>query len=269
MSNKPTFLCLGAQKSGTTLLYELLKKIDDIYLPDVKEVHFFDRPTIYANGISWYKKTFFTNPKHLKVLGEITPSYIYLPDVPKKIFESLSRDMKFIVILRNPIDRAYSQYIMRYKRGEEQYSFNDALIMERSRIESTLEYKKKYSYADRGFYSKQILEYLNYFNKEQFLFILFEDFTKNQDVWIENICDFLDVQKKIKIENIVVHNSKLSFKEKIKFAKLNDNSIYNVLTSKSYPAMNKKIKKLLIEYYKNDILNLEKIIDKDLSSWLQ
>ncbi len=269
LSSKPTFLCIGAQKSGTTLLYEQLKKIDDLYLPRVKEVHFFDRPSSYIKGVQWYKDTFFQNPKNLKVLGEITPSYIYLKDIPKKIYESLGSDTKFIVILRNPVDRAYSHYIMRYKRDEEKYSFNDALVLEQSRTDSTIENKRKYSYAHRGLYASQLSEYFKYFNKNNFHFILFEDFIKNQDFHIKEICDFLSVKKKIEIKNIVVHNSKLSFIEKLKFAKINQINIYNIFTSKGYPSMNKKTKNLLQEYYREDITKLASIINKDLSSWLQ
>lgn len=266
----PSFFCIGAQKSGTTLLYELLRGIEEIYLPEIKEVHFFDTPSRYKNGLEWYRESYFKNSQNYLQVGEITPSYLFLSDVAKKIHDDLGSALKFIVILRNPIDRAYSHYIMRYKRGEEKHSFNDALMLESSRVRKSLEYKKKYSYLERGLYTQQIQEYLKYFKKEQFMFILFEDFTKKQDLWIENICRFLNVDKIKKCDNILIHKAKLSISEKFKFCLLNDNyNIMNILKAEGYPKMNPKTRTLLKEYYFDEIKSLEKAVDKDLFQWLQ
>ena len=268
--NKPNFFCIGAQKSGTTLLYEHLKNIDDIYLPDIKELHFFDTPDKYEKGIDWYTEAYFKNANSFSKVGEITPSYLFLKEVPKRIYTSLGKDLKFIVMLRNPIQRAYSQYIMRYRKNEEKYSFNDALILELSRTKANGEYMRQYSYAQRGFYVSQIEEYLKYFDKKQFMFILFDEFIINQDLWIEKICKYLNVDKNITIKDKVVHKSQLSLVEKFKFSFLNNiYNVYNILSSKGYPPMNQRTKEILIEYYKNDIICLEKLIDKDLSEWLQ
>jgi len=266
----PNFFCIGAQKSGTTLLHELLKDIDDVYLPSKKEIHFFDQDLNFEKGLDWYECTYFSNSDKCSAVGEITPSYIFIDEVPKRIKDCLGDEIKFILILRNPIERAYSQYIMKYKSKEEIHSFNDALLLENSRTKDDLQNNKQYSYLARGLYSKQISNYLNYFNKEQFLFIEFEDFVKNQDSTLKEICDFLNIKKDKKIVNKVIHTSKLSLFEKVKFNFLNN--YYNplsLLTSSGYPKMSRRTRRTLMEYYKDDILALEKIIDKDLSAWLQ
>ena len=266
----PNFFCIGAQKSGTTLLHELLKDISDVSLPSKKEIHFFDQSTNFEKGLSWYENTYFSNSDKYSAVGEITPSYIFIDEVPKRIKEYLGEKVKFILILRNPIERAYSQYIMKYKSKEELHSFNDALILENSRTINDLQNNKQYSYLARGLYSRQIDNYLKHFDIEQFLFIEFDDFVKNQDSTISKICDFLNIKKDKEITSKVIHTSKLSITQKIKFNMLNNNyNPFSIFTSDGYPCMSKKIKKTLLEYYKNDILRLEKIIDKDLSKWLQ
>lgn len=268
--NLPDFFCIGAQKSGTTLLQELLKEIEDIYLPIIKEVHFFDVPNRFDKGLEWYERNYFFNAKKDKKIGEITPSYIFIDDVPKKIFDSLGKDIKFIIILRNPIQRAYSQYTMKYRTKEEKYSFEDALVLESVRTRRNLEYKKRYSYLQRGLYSSQIRNYLKYFEKKQFLFIEFDDFIKNQDSTIKDICNFLEINKINTIISKRVHSTNLSLGEKLKFSILNKNyNIFNILKKTGYPDMKISTKKLLQKYYEDDIIELERIISKDLSKWLQ
>jgi len=76
--NRPNFLCIGAQKAGTTLLFDILKQHPDIYLPEAKELHFFDRDEEYDKGIFWYRDAHFKGAEHRKCIGEVTPSYIFL-----------------------------------------------------------------------------------------------------------------------------------------------------------------------------------------------
>lgn len=268
--NLPNFLCIGAQKSGTTLLYELLKDIKDVYLPSTKEIHFFDEESRYSNGLQWYSQSYFKDVTSQKAIGEITPSYLFFEEIPAKILSTIGSKIKFIVILRNPVERAYSHYIMRYKQGQETLSFKDSLIMENSRIIKNKEFARKYSYLSRGFYAKQIENYLQYFDKSQFLFLEFDELTTYQDKSIQKICDFLEIEKTKTITNIKIHSSKLSLKEKWQFLLLNKQySLAGLLSVKGYPLMNNNVKILLQEYYKDDITKLQIIIQKDLSSWLQ
>jgi len=262
----PNFFCIGVQKAGTTLLYELLKEIDDIYLPSKKELHFFDTQE-YNKGWEWYAH-YFQDASDKKSIGEITPSYILINDVAEKISNSPMQGLKFIVILRNPMERAYSHYVMRYRKGEEEYSFEESFQLEKDRIEESTEAYRKYSYFKRGFYSTQIEEYFKYFNEKQFYFILFEDFVKNQDHYIGEVCHFLGVKKNITIKPKKIHSSYLTFQDKLQFSKLNKRYFWQLL-AKGYPDMKNTFKEELREYYRDDIKKLEQLINKDLSIWLQ
>ena len=106
----PNFMCLGAAKSGKTTLYDILKQHPDIYLPSFKEPHFFDIHDNYNNGIDWYMKNYYSK-SNFKAIGDFTPSYFFEKEAPKRIYDALSKDIKFIVILRHPVDRAYSHYL--------------------------------------------------------------------------------------------------------------------------------------------------------------
>lgn len=102
----PDFIGIGVQRAGTTRIYELLKQHSEICMPTYrKEVHYFDR--YYHKGERWYRSLF----DHCKgkIVGEITPAYIYDEKCAERIHKLLP-DVKLIAILRNPIDRAYSQF---------------------------------------------------------------------------------------------------------------------------------------------------------------
>lgn len=238
----PNFICPGAQKSATTTLYALLKKHPDIYIPDCKETHYFDLK--FMKGLDFYEKKFFGNVKKEKIIGEITPSYMYLNYVPKRICNSLGKDIKFIFMLRNPIDRAYSQYWMNYRKGFEKKSFEEAIELEKIRKEKNLLNRIRYSYVDRGFYAKQIKRYLRFFNKENMHFILFEKFISNLSDTTNEIFNFLGIKKINKIESI----------------ERNKNSLV-------VPPMNISTKNRLLNIYINDIHELEKIINENLINW--
>ena len=103
----PDFIILGAQKSGTTALYYDLCKHSKILKSSRKEIHYFDKK--HYPDHEWYKNKF---PEiNGKITGESSPSYLFLPFVPYRIKETIP-GCKFIIILRNPVDRAYSQYNM-------------------------------------------------------------------------------------------------------------------------------------------------------------
>ena len=157
MIKNPNFFCIGAQKAGTTTLYNLLIQHPQIYLPiNKKELHFFDVEENYNKGTLWYLTKYFSKIKNESAIGEVTPSYCYYPKTPKRIFEQFGPDIKFIFILRNPVQRAVSLYNMMVSRGVETLPFHEAVEKESLRLETNnTEFKRNFSYIDRGYYSKQ------------------------------------------------------------------------------------------------------------------
>ena len=203
--NKPDFLIIGAQKCGTTSLFHFLSQHPDLGLPTKKELHFFDLQ--YNKGIEWYyslfpKKSFLKK----KLTGEASPFYLFHSLVPERVFHHLPK-IKIIVLLRNPIDRAYSQYNHQRKLGNEPIqSFEEAIVNEEGRIAAeegklkkgeineNLAYRR-YSYVERGFYSVQIDRWLQYFSMNQMLFIKSEDFFEFPQKALNEVYAFLKISR--------------------------------------------------------------------------
>ena len=195
----PNFMCIGAAKSGTTTLYDLLRQHPNVYTPSFKEPHYFDIPSNYCNGIEWYNKTYFNSVKQQQVIMDFTPSYLYERKAAKRIFTTLGKDIKFLVILRNPVDRAYSHYLHSKRDEYETEDFLKALAKEEERINDA-RLKEDYltelrsSYVSQGCYYTMISNYLKYFPIEQFLFIHFEqEFVANRIESIQKIFSFLGI----------------------------------------------------------------------------
>jgi len=192
--NKPNFLCVGTQKAGTTSLYNILKQHSQIFLPDKKELHFFDWQENFEKGTEYYFKIFQNSEKYL-ARGEITPNYIYKEYVPKRIFDILGKDVKLIFMLRNPSSRAFSNYKMRVGRGFEKKSFNEVIKIEINELNKKT-YKLEHNYINRGFYDVQIKRFLDIFERKNMFFIHFEeDFLQNREQTIKNLFNFLEVDE--------------------------------------------------------------------------
>ena len=192
----PNFMCIGAAKSGTTSLYDILRQHSAIFIPSFKEPHFFDIPFVYQNGLEWYEKTYFKSVRNEKCIGDFTPTYLFEEETPQRILNDLGSDVKFIIMLRNPVDRAYSHYLHSLRDQHESLSFHEALRTESSRTNKQ-DYLSflRLSYMGQGLYFEMLSRYYALFSKEQFLIINFEDeFINNRDSTIKKILDFLEVK---------------------------------------------------------------------------
>ena len=195
----PNFMCIGAAKSGTTSLYDILMQHSDIFLPSFKEPHFFDIPSVYQNGIEWYKKTYFQSVKNEKCIGDFTPTYLFEERAPERILNDLGVNMKFIIILRNPVDRAYSHYLHSNRDEHENLSFKEALSLEKSRVNEKdyLSYLRL-SYSGQGMYCQMLTRYFKFFPKDNFLIINFEEeFVSQRESTINKIFNFLELDYEV------------------------------------------------------------------------
>ena len=171
------FLIVGTQKGGTTALCKFLSKHPNISIPPKKEVHFFDNDGLFQSSTPDYDiyHRNFNQIDEGAIFGEGTPIYMYWKPATKRIY-NYNPNMKLIFILRNPVERAYSSYQMIYNMKKETMSFSDAIRSEKERLKKF--YPKQhqhYSYLDRGLYSKQIINMLNFFNRNKMLFVKSED----------------------------------------------------------------------------------------------
>ena len=205
MSKCPNFMCLGAAKSGTTSLYDILIQHPDIYIPMFKEPHFFDIPENYSKGIEWYKNNYYKNIDN-QLLADFTPSYLFEKKAARRIFNDIGRDIKFLIIIRHPVDRAYSHYLHSCRDQHEDLSFPEAIKLEDKRLSRFLnqgDYLSylRHSYFHQSLYGDMIEEYLKYFPLKNFLFIHFEDeFIRDRNQTILRILDFLEIRNDIELD---------------------------------------------------------------------
>jgi hypothetical protein len=200
-NNKPNFFIVGAARSGTTSIWEYLKRNPQVYMPEellLKEpAYFSDGGRFRVKGM--YLKLFEAANKNHKIIGEASVAYLTDPKSASRIF-TFNPCAKIIIMLRNPADRAFSLYNWMIQEGYEYASsFIDALNLEGSRV---FEKKKNwykpnyywgYLYFRSGLYNNQVKKYYEFF-KNNLLIIKFEDFINNPTLIYKNICSFLNIE---------------------------------------------------------------------------
>jgi Sulfotransferase domain len=206
----PHFLVIGAQKAGTTTLFDYLAEHPGIGTPTAKELHFFDRLDRFEQGLDWYQAQFPSQwqafhhklrNRHPLITGEATPSYLFNPMAPQRIAQVLP-NIKLIVLLRNPIDRAFSHYQMSRRNGKEMLSFEDAIAQEHLRVSAVLERMQhdpqyfdsayaRYSYLSRSIYIHQLAHWCQFFQRDQFLILKSEDFFTDPQATLAQVFQFL------------------------------------------------------------------------------
>ncbi len=208
----PDYLLIGFAKCGTTSLHEYLIQHPSIYPPLGKEIDYFDR--LYGRGINWYKAKFplktqkFFVKNILKknfITGEATPRYMEHPHALMRIKNHVP-NAKFIILVRNPIERAFSHYNMNLRNGYEYRSFEDALKHEEKRIQGRYEKMEKnenfyswdydlFGYLQHGLYINKLEKWLEIFPKEQFLILQSEEFLENPHTVYYQTLEFLNLPK--------------------------------------------------------------------------
>lgn len=184
---KPNFLIIGAQKCGTTSLHFYLSQHKDIYCSEPKELHYFDSK---KSNIEKYKKKFSNNHK---INGESTPIYIFHPNAPEKIKKELGQ-IKIIIVLRNPVLRAYSHYWHEIKRGWENRDFKTAINEDIRLLGKPVNEKhiRHYSYFSRGLYTNQIEKIRLLFNHENIKIIRFSELMSDPLKTTNETINFID-----------------------------------------------------------------------------
>ncbi len=198
----PDFLVIGAQKAGTTALYAYLRWHPGITGPSWKEVSFFDRH--WWRGEAWYRGQFPLRAGE-RLVGEASPSYLFHPLAARRA-RSLVPDAKVVALLRDPVDRAYSQYQHEVALGREPLSFEDALAAEDDRlageVERLIDDPRAFSrawwdhaYAARGRYAEQLERWLAVFPREQLLVVPTEELGERPAETYASILAFLGAER--------------------------------------------------------------------------
>lgn len=309
----PNFFIVGSAKSGTTSIYNYLKQHPDIFMSPIKETHHFStdidsskfRPDYAANlniNIdSWLngdqkKEIFhafvkdwdkylklFKNSENQKAIGEVTNSYLYSKEAAKNI-RSKFPEGKIIMILRNPVERAFSHFLMDLKSGLETGSFLEAF--KKDMAKSNKGWGISNVYYEIGMYYEQVKRYLTIFPQEQIKIILYDDYRNDAIKTLKEICNFLNIDSNFEFEFSKEHNKAMipksgavalmmrqkglkAFAKKI-FPKSWKNIISKIFfTNKNLPKLSVDDRKYLIELYKEDIQKLSQLINRDLTSWVK
>lgn len=300
MSGMPNFLIIGAQKAGTTALHYYLSQHPQVYMSPAKEPGFFafeDSPPdfqgpgdaeghrLVTTSLDEYHKLFQGVTNELAV-GESSTWYLGHPQAPERIKQYIP-EAKLIAILRNPVDRAYSSYQHLIRDGRETVKdFGKAIDAEQQRIDANWEYLWRYKYM--GQYSVHLSRYLKAFSASQLKVFIYEDLSDSPENLLKDIYQFLKLDDSYSPE--VFTRLNMSGKRKIQALENflhKENLIKNVIKPFLPATLRKQfadyvrrqnIKKEecpaeareeLVKFFYEDILNLQDMIDRDLSAWLK
>lgn len=312
-NNFPNFFLIGAAKAGSTSVAHYLGEHSQIYLSPIKEPNYFSRadinpkhfrellkkrialfdedkyftssefPSLHAAYLTneQHYQLLFKNAREDQVTGEASVSYLWSPTAPQEIF-NVNPNAKIIMVLRNPIDRAFSHYLMDLRVNFTKMTFMEALKMD---LESPFKtWNANSKYIELGLYSAQIERYFTIFPKQNVKVILFDTLKKNTQLEMRNLFDFLSVDPeftpdynkkynesylyKNEFVNAVTRNAKLShflrsiLNENIK------NKIRNLITAKrKNPTITADERIYLSAFFKEDIAKTEKLLQINLSDW--
>lgn len=195
-SSRIDFLLIGAQKAGTTSLHSALAQHPSLWLPEIKELHFFDRLDLGDEdaGAQELAQAFAAAPaEHL--CGESTPCYLFHPSSARHIADMLGPQTRLLILLRHPVDRAYSHYCMNRRKGYETRSFIEAFEADDKTLTVTNEaHVLRFSYRQRGHYLEQLRRYFQTFPAGNIWVGVYE--THIRQTWAntwQQICQHLDI----------------------------------------------------------------------------
>jgi len=278
----PNFMLIGAQKAGTSWLDAMMRQHPDVFLPQIKELHFFNLVERYNQGIDAYRKHFATSNGQTAI-GECTPGYLWVNDGPadadhgidfelypilnRNIHELIHRqypDLKLIVCLRNPVERAVSSYL---------HAIRDRKISPRRRI---LDAAGEQGIAAMGFYASHLRQWMTCFEPERFLILTYEhDIVADKPRTLRRVFEHLGVDPDFQPQQSQnVYNersSDLYMYLNWYFPKLTPRALkrYRFLRHLPFPriTVTDAERAQLWDVYQQDVEQLEQILDRSLDIW--
>ncbi len=287
----------GASKSGTTALYYYLRQHPEVCLSEKKELHYFSRKYLekYTNGpgdkyvIAEIPNTYdafldsFAHCANHKLRIDISPSYLFHYKSADEIVKKVGK-VKAVFILRNPVDKIYSQYMHLVGEGRETLNFNDALEIEK--IRESQGFSDMWLYRKSGKYSHAIEYFQQTLGKENVRVFLYDEFLRDQNAVLKDICEFSNIDNNIDFSPIQSVNRSGIPKSEI-IAKIMAPNFFTYILRKILPKnfgrvarnmlknlntgekgeLSKELRFTLISEFTDDIRNVEKLIGKE-TGWL-
>ncbi|MDJ0516300.1 MAG: sulfotransferase [Trichodesmium sp. MO_231.B1] len=291
----PTFLVVGIEKAGTTSIYQYLNQHPQVYMSPVKETNFLERDWENFQGKpnpkridTWEKySNLFSNVQDEIAIGEVSPNYLFHYKSSSERIIKYVPDVKIIAILRNPVDRAYSDYLMHLR---------DSINVEKVRsLTEQVQFRADTSFTlKKGFYYTPVKYYFDTFGKERVKIYLYNDLSENSSAMMQDMYQFIGVNsdftpdtserqqvaavpKNQSLNNLMKTKNPvraavssvlkvvmpLEMRQKLRSSLVNLNS-----GGKELKPLSSEERQLLIDFYREDILKLQDLIQRDLSSWL-
>ena len=298
-NNLPNFLIVGAAKCGTSSLHNYLNQHPDVFMPSyneqgmkVKEPRFLIKDLVkdrLHNGVwSWEEyKSLFNEVKNEISIGESTVLYLFYYDhAIHNIKKYLGKNVKIIIMLRNPTDRAYSAF-QHVSRGlKEQNSFEEALKIEKGRMNKESSLTPMVMYREMGLYHDMVRAYKENFKNVHIIF--YEDFRDDTEGEIKKIFKFLELSLSVNIDFVSRHNvgGKKWKNEKMKHVFMKNNPLKSALKKAIPKSLRKGVRDKLIsastdkvapmkentrvklnEFFKDDVKKLSDLLNRDLTHW--
>jgi hypothetical protein len=286
---KVDFFIVGAPKAGTTSLYHYLNENLEIEMSSQKEPDFFSYEALQNQKLYYAKNRINTIEKYHSLFkrednilrGEASVSYLFYKDVPNRIIE-YNPNAKIIIMLRNPIDRAFSHYLMDYRLGLISASFDSIIYKQSQNINAHLFYQQ---YVQVSEYANQVQRYLEVFSSKNIYFVDYDDFKYQTSDIMNNIFSFLNLSSNFKPDLIKKYNTYTQPKNSIiryaysfrYFRKILSNilpkklieKITNFLfLSKKKPKLSESTIQFLKKYFESDVRTLSKLLNKDFTKWI-
>ena len=300
MKNKlPNFLIVGAAKSGTSSLHNYLNQHPEVFMPSynsegmkVKEPRFLIKDLVkhrLHNGVwTWEEyKSLFNDVIDEKAIGESTVLYLYYyKDAIKNIKEKLGNDVKIIIMLRNPTDRAYSAFQHVSRGFKEQNSFEESLEMEDGRLEREGNLTPMVMYKDMGLFHEMVKSYQEHFSNVHV--IIYDDFSDNTENQMKKIYQFLGISDNKNIDYETRHNvgGKRWKNDKMKHLLMRKNTIKSIFkkiipkglrrgirnnlvsaSTNKVPPMKDHTRIMLNDFFREDVKQLSTLLNRDLTHW--
>lgn len=274
----PNFLVIGAQRAGTTLLHYILDAHPQVYVPRRrKEIHYFD--WYFDRGAEWYAGFFPEGRQATKyrAIGEVTPDYLFEERAPQRI-RAVLPGCRFVVSLRDPLRRAYSWYLFSLRSFNEQRTFDEFLRGSPETLE-------------RGLYSQQLRRYFEVYPRSQFIILIYEELLADPAPHLSRLAEFLGLscgwqdpvgltRQRINASEIPRFRAAFARAQRIGEAFTRRDLDWVVWLARSFgiprmfgtrssrPELSEGARCKLMDYYRDEITNLENMLGRDLSVWL-
>jgi len=290
----PNLLIVGAAKSGTTSLHNYLNQHPEVFMCNPKEPHFLINKEIGVEripvGISNFQEyeNLFEEGKHKKFRGESSVMYLMYPEIViPKIKDLLGEDAKIIIMLRNPVERAYSgyQHVKRYNVKEE-LDFENALVNSEERYFTREDMTPASRYKELGLYFKQVKSFLQ--EMKNVHIIIYDDYQQDFQEEMNKVFEFLEIsQVKINADQRHMVGGWQWENESMKKMMMKKSSLKTILkiiipfkslrkkvrqylqskNTTNVPKMSLKTKDMLKQFYKYDVQKLSDLLNRDLNYW--